>query len=370
MKKTVGIVFSNVYDTNIGEITKNRTMASLPFAGRYRHVDFILSNMVNSNIKEVGIVTKSNYQSLMDHLNSHSDWEFTSKNGGLFILPPFDGMSSPYGGKIDALYGAMSFLSRSNRKTILLSDSNIICNIDFREAIEQHAESDCDVTIIANYEKGDATTLYNMVLSEKNNKVIDLAMNVPAYDGSWCSMGMYLFKREYLIELVKQAHSRGYTNLERDVFQRNFLQDSIKIGLYKFEGTVLRNDNIASYYKNNLRMLENDVRHEILRGESPIYTKVQDTPPTVYGEKAVVDDCLIADGCEIEGMVSNSIMFRGVKIGKNCVIKNSVLMQSTIVEDGATLENVILDKNCIVTANKTLAGADSLPLVIAKNETV
>ena len=370
--KMVGIIFSNIYDATMGELTKHRTVASLPFGGRYRQIDFVLSNMVNSNISSVGIITKYNYQSLMDHLGSCSEWDMNRKNGGVFILPPFGtGVTNIYKGKIEALYGAVSFLEKGNAEYVIMSDSTVLCNIDYEDVLQQHIRSGADVTVICNHEKPNDSELHDLVLEvDKQGNVSDLAIGCKCTEDSYVGMGMYIISRQLLLDIIKDSVAHGLYHFERDYLQRQFMKNKIKIGVFHFAKTVLRNKDVTAYFHNSLKLMDERVRNEIFCENAPIYTKVRDEVPTYYGDDSEVNDCLIADGCRIEGTVENSVIFRDVTIEKDCHVKNCIIMQGTIISKGSNLEYAILDKDIVVTENRTLIGAETTPIIINKGEKV
>lgn len=368
--KALGIIFSNIHDTYLGELTKQRTLASLPFGGRYRLIDFVLSNMVNSNIIEVGVIAKYNYQSLMDHLSTVSNWDLDRKNGGLFILPPFGmGQSSVYGSKIDALFGALGFIKSSNNDYVIMSDTNVICNINYDDALQSHVKSGADVTVIANHEVGKGKS-HDFVCTAEKGLVTDVQLNSSCSKSDFCGMGMFIMEKELLIKAITNAIAHGYTHFERDFLQKQFMKGSLKIGIYEFDKIVLRNRDIPSYFQNNMRLLDEKVRSDIFSKQSPIYTKVRDDVPTHYGDESSVGDSLIANGCKIEGRVENSILFRDVIIERGAVVKNSIIMQGTVIETGTKLDYAIIDKDCRITTARSLVGADVAPVIIHKGEVV
>lgn len=368
--RMVGIVFSNIYDATMGELTKRRTVASLPFGGRYRQIDFVLSNMVNSDIASIGVITKYNYQSLMDHLSSSSEWDLNRKTGGLYILPPFStGHTGIYRGKIEALYGALSFLKGNKDEYVLLCDSPIICNIDYDKVLDEHIKSKKDITVIAN--RAAKKSKYDLVLdTEKNNKVVGIAVDATAAKDSLIGMGMFIMKREELIDVIEDSVSRGLYHFEKDFLQKKFMDKKISINVYEFSDYVLRNRDVVSYYENNLKLMDEDVRNSLFNVKRPIYTKVRDEVPTRYGNQAKVDDCIVADGCTIHGNAENSVIFRDVRIGKGSIVKNSIIFQGTSIGENAIVENAIIDKDAKITDGTTLIGAKTAPIIINKNETV
>lgn len=369
----IGIVFSNIYDSSLGDLTEHRTSASLPFGGRYRHIDFVLSNMVNSDITTIGVITKHNYQSLMDHLGSCSEWDLNRKDSGLFILPPFNlGQSGVYRGKLEALSGASTFLHRGKPEYVLLSDSNLLCNIDYQKVLKAHKKSGAKVTVIANRQKPayDGETMPLVLQADQNSKANDVLIDTTYDEQSLIGMGMYIVEKQYLISSVKECVARGHFHFERDLLQAAFNEGTLDINIYEFNGTVLRNKDVASYFKNNMACLDENVRNDLFSPENPIYTKVRDEAPTFYSEKSVTNDCLIADGCIIKGNVDNSVIFRDVTIEEGAVVKNSIIMQGSVVSKNARVEYSIIDKNVVITEGTTLIGAQIKPEIIPKGKIV
>ncbi|MBE7038045.1 MAG: glucose-1-phosphate adenylyltransferase subunit GlgD [Ruminococcaceae bacterium] len=370
--KMTGIIFSNIYDNTLGELTKKRTVASVPFGGRYRQIDFVLSNMVNSNITKVGVITKYHYQSLMDHLGSAGAWDLDRKNGGLYIIPPFANMSTEiYRGKLEALYGALSFLKKAGSDYVVLCDSVVICNIDFEKVLESHIKSGADVTCVANKEAENMKEESKLLLKiDDNGFAKDITINCIPEDDDYAGMGMFIMEREKLVEVVEKSVAHGFYHFEKDYLQYEFNQGNLSVNVYKFNDVVLKNSSVASYFKNNFKLLDYDVRKSIFNPRAPIYTKVRDEAPTYYGEGSKADDCLIADGCKIMGEAENSVIFRDVVIEKGAKVKNAIIMQGSKIGKDSVIENVIIDKDVEVGMGRTLIGASISPLIISKGEKI
>ncbi len=368
-----GIIFSNIYDAYMGHLTKYRTLASVPFGGRYRLIDFVLSNMSNSGFNNVGIITKYNYQSLIDHLGSCEEWDMSRKNSKVFILPPFGtGQTNVYQGKLEALYGAIAFLKRTKEKYILMSDCNVICNIDYELVLKEHLRSGAQITVVANREEPDNDDeIRDFVISvDDDNMVTDIAIKHSFTKENLCGMGMFLIEKNLLLHVVEEAVSHGRYHFERDFVQREFLEGSLSVNVYEFKGSVLRNRDVPSYFMNNCRMLQEDVRRDIFDPQNPIYTKVRDEVPTYYDHDCVVKDSLIADGCRIQGTVTDSIIFRNVVVEKGAVVDHCVVMQGTVIHAGANIKYTILDKDAQITEGRTLAGSERAPVIIQKGDTI
>jgi glucose-1-phosphate adenylyltransferase len=327
--------------------------------------------MVNSGITKVGVITKSNYQSLMDHLSNGEDWDLSRKHGGIYILPPFGaGQQQVYKGKIEALWGAISFLEHSTEEYVVVSDTYVVANINYRDALNFHKENHADITmIVCNEELADRQESRDMVVKvDEDNRVNDVMLSYNAAGKAKVGIGTYLLRREKLLNLIYEAMSYNRVNFERDIIQRKY--NELRIYAYEFSGTVLNVDNVANYYKANMQMLDKKAREDIFLADRPIFTKVKDEVPTLYEDHCVVKNCFIADGCVVDGYVENSVLFRGVRVKKGAVVKNCILMQDTDVGEDAQLNCVITDKEVKITQAKNLNGAPEYPVIINKGTIV
>lgn len=372
----LGIIFPNSYDSLVPELVTERLMASIPFASRYRMVDFLLSSMVNCGIGNVSIVVRSNYHSLMDHLGSGREWDLTRKNGGLNIFPPYSEKTVKiYNGRVEALASILDFLKDQKEKYVFMSDANIAVNFDFGAMLNAHIASGADVTIAyKEMEIPEGMKQINTINSDlyytfgiEDGRVTDIRIR-PQDDGVQnLSMNIYLMEREHLIKLINDAFVRGDVYFERDVLATQL--DVLNVQAYKYEGYLAYISGIKSYFDENMKLLD-DANLDALFSESPVYTKIRDDNPTRYIAGAKANNIMAADGCVIEGEVENSILFRGVKVGKGAKVKNCVLMQDTVVEAGADVEYIITDKNVTISADKAIKGTDTFPVYVAKYQTV
>ena len=369
----MGIVFSNLSDGNVSELTEVRTMGSLPFGGRYRLIDFALSSMVNSGITKVGVITKTNYQSLMDHLGSGKDWDLARKNGGLFLLPPFGNKSSDrlYESRLEALKGALHFIARSKEEHVVLSDSDCIYNMDLKKVVDYHENKLSDITMVYSKKEVSYVESKKMVSLELNDesKIVDISIN-PYKEGKFNKyIKIMVIKRQLLQQLVSEAISHGKNDLERDVIIPAL--NLLSVYGYEYNGYYSRIESLESYYSANMDMLEKGNRNAIFNVDnSAIHTKVKDSPPTTYGDDSQVENSFIADGCVIEGDVINSIIFRGARIGKGAVVKNCIVMQDNIIGANASLNAIITDKNVVVRDKIVLSGSETHPFFIRKGKIV
>lgn len=372
----LGIIFPNSYDIQVPELVGERLMASIPFAGRYRMIDFILSSMVNSGIGNVSILVRQNYHSLMDHLGPGREWDLARKNGGLNIFPPFAERSlKVYNGRVEAMASILGFLKAQKEKYVVMSDANVALNFDCNDLIKEHRESGADVTMVYAEEeiprgyleaaKLNKTRYYTMNIED--GRVRKIYINLMDAGVQNLSMNIYVMERELLIDLFNTGFVRGSIYFERDILAPKV--DELKIHGYKYEGYKARISDMRSYFEENMKLLNEENLDGLFAGNS-IYTKIRDDNPTRYINGARVKNIMAADGCVIEGEVENSVLFRGVKVGKGAKVKNCVLMQDTIIEAGAQVEYVIADKNARVTEGKEVKGTDTFQVFVGKHQVV
>lgn len=372
----LGIIFPNSYDSLVPELVTDRLMASIPFASRYRMIDFPLSSMINSGIDNVSVIVRKNYHSLMDHLGSGREWDLSRKKGGLNIVPPFATKGvKVYHGRVEALASILTFLRAQKEDYVVMSDANIAANVDFKSMIQHHIDTKADITIayvkreispeimITNVESGDL--YYNIHIED--GRITKMHMNPKETGIQNISMNIYIIRRELLIEQIEEAYVRGYVYYERDVLLPRL--DELNVQAYEFCGYTALISCYNAYYRENMRLLSEENANALFAGNS-IYTKIRDDNPTRYTTDSHVSNIMAADGCVIEGTVENCMLFRDVKVKKGAVVKNSILMQGTVIEEGASVEHIITDKDVTITAKKKVTGTDSFPVFVAKGKTV
>ena len=372
-KQMMGIIFAEIYGSDeLSALTHDRNMAAIPFGGRYRLVDFTLSNMVNSGIDNIGVLVKQYYRSLMDHLANGQEWDLNRKNGGLHILPPYanESVSQSTVGKLDELRGALDLLMDSTEPYVLLADANVVCSMDYRAALDSHVESGADITAVTFTADGTASTSQTYVFVEKGGKADAFAINDVPKAGNKVGIGSYIISREKLIEVVTEMTAFGAYHFEREFMQRQLNAGELAINLYDIEGPVFFTRSVTEYLQNSLALTDAGVGSAIFRQDRPIYTRVNDEVPTYYGPQCGISACIIADGCVIEGNAEHSVLARGVKVGKGASIKNSVIMQGVTIGENAVLENVIVDKWAVISGGAQLKGLSTAPVIIRKGATV
>lgn len=366
--KILGMVFPNTHDELIYELTEKRATGSIPFGARYRMIDFSLSNLVNARISKVCIITKSNYQSLMNHLGNGKPWDLDRKNGGIYILSPFStGNAGVYSNHIEAIYGAMEFIKNSSEEYVILCDADVVMNFDVEDMVRQHSKTNADITVC--YKNGQLPKKHLDTMSlqvDSQGRVVDILVSEQTDRPRDFSLDVILLSKQLLIRLIEDAHSRNEKNFARDVMQKNVQR--LKIFGYKTDDYAVVIDSLACYYNTHFDLLENpDKRRQLFTSQRPIYTKTRDDMPTKYGLHSNVAGSLIADGCKIDGTVIDSVISRGVSIGENAVVKNCIILEDSVVGSGARLDNVIVDKLVRIKPEERLAGTRHNPMYFHKN---
>lgn len=371
MSNVLGLIFANMHELTVTDLTKNRAMASVPFGARYRLIDFPLSNMVNSGINDVGIVTKSNYQSLLDHVGSGDEWDLSRKTGGLHFLPPYSNYTNGlYRGRLEALSGVKPFIDRADAEYVIMTDCDCVANIDLKKVVDYHEEKGADITVVYGKKKftPDQTKTRTILKVNDQNEIYDVLIR-PEIAGEFdASMNIFVTSKEFLLKVIGESASRNLYSFEVDVLQHRLKE--FKVYGYEFTGYYSQIDGIQSYYQSNMDLMNRDVRKELFNFDDPIYTKVRDEAPAKYGLEASAKNSLIADGCIIEGTVENSVLFRGVKVGKGAVVKNCILMQDAEVGDKCELNYVIADKNVVIGNYRSICGTVDYPVFVNKDATV
>jgi len=373
-----GIIFSNVHDANIPELTRNRTLASVPYGCRYRLIDFALSNMVNSGISNISVITHYNYQSLMDHIGAGKDWDLARRSGGIKILPPFitayaNNANGLYNSRLEALKSVNYSISKIKDDYVVLSDCDVICNVDLNDMIKNHIENKADITMaVKNVYLDKAAAKRNVLIdSDENGRVVDLKAYPSSFEGySDINLNIMVMSREYLQSVVLDAVAHDYTSFNKDVILKNLNRCTFRV--YRYDGYFACISSPEDYYKSNMDLIRDKSIRKQLFGEKnrPVLTKVRNSAPTYYSPESKIKNSMIADGCQIFGEVENSILFRGVKIGKGSVVKNCILFQDTFTGENVKLNCVIADKNVVIRDDKVLSGDETLPFYIAKGKMI
>lgn len=369
-KSVLGMLFANIHEEALDTLTAMRTMGSVPFCSRFRLIDFPLSNLVESGVTKIGVVTNSNFRSLMDHIGTGKPWDLSRKSDGLFLLPPFSaGSANMWGNRIDAIYGNINFLHQSHQTYVLMADCNNVMNINYSSLFDAHEKSGADITIVG--VKGKMPKNIGSVLCfdkvEADGRIMEMSLDRDSDEEVFYSCNIMIMKKYLFETLIQTAHSKNEISYQRNIIMSNI--KNLKIHAYDatncFVGTI---DSIQSYYKISMSLLEKENRKKLF--SSPISTKERDDMPTLYGPESATKNSLVADGCIIDGQVENCIIFKGVKVEKGAVVKNSILMQDTVIGENAKVNCVIADKNVSIKSSAELSGANTFPVCLAKNTRV
>ena len=363
-----GILFAYRSNPQLRELSQPRNTCSIPYGGRYRLVDFPLSNMVNSGINKVGVITEQNYQSLMDHLGSGKAWDLSRKREGLYLLPPFGAETMRTEGKISSLASIMRFLKNSHEEYVLLSDCDIVANIDYKEVFQLHAEKNADITILYRHGTSPDTDKNVVYTVDPEGYIRDMVVKRGSDTDCNFGMGIYLISRKRLMAMVEECMGRNLYDFDRDLLQRSLPE--LRVVGYEFTGAAYTVSSLGSYFKANMALMEPKVRSQLFDAARPIYTKVRDDSPTRYGLGSVVSNSIIADGCLIEGEVENCVLFRGVQVHKGAKLRNCIIMQDSVIGENSRLDYVVADKNTVFDPNRTLMGYQTYPVFVAKGSKV
>lgn len=366
--KLMGVINLDHELDQLNELTYFRAGAAVPFAGRYRLIDFALSNMMNAGVQDIALFVRRKYRSLLDHLGEGGPWDLNRKRGGLFVLPPdWHDPTDISAGDLQHMHNNRDFFNRSTAEYVVHSGSQHLSKVDFCDLAAQHKASGADVTVVykhVNMLEPEHDACFRVNVGEDG--VVNGIHNEKGHHDLYLDLfimekGLYMQQMEYCI-----AHGDSY--FFRDAILKN--PTGMKIMGYEYDGYHAVINSIESYYKNSLELLDPEKYKQLFSPEMPVQTKIKYEAPTKYLEGADVRNSLVANGCQIAGEVDTSVLFRGVKVEKGAKVINSIIMQKCVIEAGTILENVILDKDVLVTANRNLVGDSRKPFVIAKRSTV
>lgn len=369
----MGIIFANIYDSSLGGLTNKRTMASLPFAGRYRQIDFALSNMANFGIRRIGIISQHNYRSLMNHIGSGEEWDLELQEGGLEFLTPYSlGEKLNFRGKLDALNSVLDYLDQDvSEDYVVLADPSVLYNMDMQTVLESHIASGKDVTIVAKAGVANGTKQLDMAIKlSDSGSIADMAVDYVAPEGYLASMGLFVIARDLLVHHIRESVARNLYHLERDFLLRSYQEGVLSVNIFQFSGVTLFTESTQEYYNANMAVLDSSVREDLFRSNHTIYTKVRDQVPSYYGENCRVENCVLADGCILSGTARNSVLFRHVTVGEGTTIDDCLIMNDTVIGENCELKYVILDKDVSIRPGTRLIGTPASPVILERGETV
>lgn len=350
------------------ELSVKRPLASQPFAGKYRLMDFALSGMVNCGIDTVGLILPFHSRSLLDHVRSAKEWNLAHKQRGLFYLPvdEEEEILNPQPGDIASYYKNLRYVEIGRRRYLLLSGCDVIHNIDYTKVLHYHRQHNADITLIYKTMTEDSPGEGYLLDCREGGRVAGMYKVQEAKTGDRLFLGSVLIDCELFIKMIRQAHAGGQQKFFDEILERNAA--SLRVFGFSYEGYAKRITSIASYFDANMDMLQIDTWREVFNRDRRVFTKIKDEAPAKYMEEARVTNSLIANGCIIEGTVENSILFRRVRVGRNAVIRNSIIMQNTNIGEEASLNYAICDKDRDIQPEAVLEGTRQEPLCIVKYE--
>lgn len=369
IKDVFGLIYAGEENYNLRELVLARSVAALPVGGRYRVVDFPLSNMVNSGIRNVGIITQKNYQSLMDHVGSGKEWDLSRKTDGLFMLPPFDNAENTgiYRGISDAIRSNMSYIKRASQPYCLLVGSSTVHTATYNHMLKSHLEKKADITILYNVASGgEGREPYRdlRLFTDEDGWVTEMDYNFKYSSSDKVGMEVYLIHKSLLEYVIDRSIAHGHFDFVGDALMKNV--KNLRILGIEHKGYVGRLDSVNAYYDMNMDMLRPEVQKDLFYTGRPVYTKIKDEAPVKYGQDAMVKNSLLANGCVIKGEVEDCMLFRGVRVGKGAKLKGCIIMQECDIDANCSLEYIIADKNCHIREGRRLVGDPNYPSIIRK----
>lgn len=369
-KSIVGVIMASDIGNTFRELTDIRSVSAIPVCGKYRAIDFAVSNMANANVTTVGVLIQHQFRSIMDHMGAGSDWDLDRRNGGLFLFPPvFTDMyhRGLYKGTGEALYSNIDFFKDCKHEWVMIAKGSTIYNQDYNDIFDFHTDCDADITIgyrcMDDISAEDLST-HTLIEVDEDNNLVNLEDRPARPRGNKALTGTVFMRKSLLIALLEENASKNYTDFNKDILLRNI--GRLKIKCHEFKGYWRTLNNLSCYYNTNMDMLKPEIYEDLFRKENKIMTKVKDETPAKYTENAEVKNSIVADGCIIEGKVENSILFRGVVVKKGTIIKNSVIMQGTEIGENCYIDYSVLDKSVIMGNDKQVQGLPSRPYVIPK----
>lgn len=367
--RAVGIILAGGNNEKMHELSHKRAIAAMPVAGSYRSIDFSLSNMTNSGVQKVAVLTQYNSRSLNEHLSSSKWWDFGRKQGGLYLFTPTLTMDNNYWyrGTADALYQNLDWLKQSHEPYVVIASGDGIYKMDYGKVLEYHIDKKADITVVCKeMPQGADLSRFGAVKADDNGRIIDFEEKPMATDAHMVSCGIYIIRRRQLIELIEKCAQEDRFDFVRDILIR--YKNVKKIYSYKIDSYWNSISSVESYYETNMDFLKPEVRKHFLQDYPDIYSKVQDLPPAKYNTGSNVKNSLVASGCIINGTVENSILFKKVFVGNNCVIKNSIILNDVYLGDNTHIENCIVESRDTIRANSRYVGEDGVKVVIEKND--
>jgi len=367
--RAVGIILAGGNSRKMKELTAKRATAAMPIAGSYRSIDFALSNMSNSHVQSVAVLTQYNTRSLNEHLNSSKWWDFGRKHGGLYVFTPTitNNNSDWYRGTADAIYQNIEFLKRCHEPYVIITSGDAVYKLDYNKVLEYHIAKKADITVVCKHlETGEDASRFGTVKLDEDMRIEEFEEKPMVAASNTVSTGVYIIRRRQLIDLIEHCASEDRYDFVNDILIR--YKNLKNIYGYKIESYWSNISTVDAYYKTNMDFLKPEVRNYFFKQYPEVYSKVSDLPPAKYNPGAAVKNSLISSGCIINGMVENSVLFKKVFVGNNCVIKNSIILNDVYLGDNTYIENCIVESRDTIRANTRYVGEKEIKVVVERNE--
>ena len=367
--KAIGIVLAGGNNNRMKELSQKRAVCAMPMAGSYRSIDFTLSNMSNSHIQKVAVLTQYNAKSLNEHLNSSKWWDFGRKQGGLKVLPPTVTAenSSWYRGTADAIYQNLDFLKRSHEPYVVIAPGDCIYKLYFGKVLEYHIEKKADITVVCRDMESDISVeRFGTLRMNEEYRIEEFEEKPLKAKTHTVSCGIYIIRRRLLIEMIEKCAEENRYDFVRDILIR--YKETKRIVGYKIKDYWRNIASVEDYFSTNMDFLKPEVRNYFFKQYPDIYSKVEDLPPAKYNVGSNVKNSLVSSGCIINGEVENSIIFKKSYIGNNCVIKNSIILNDVYIGDNSYIENCIVESRDTIRANSKFVGEEGIKIIVEKNE--
>jgi len=368
--RAIGIVLAGGNSSRMRELSNKRATAAMPIAGGFRSIDFVLSNMSNSHIQKVAVFTQYNAKSLNEHLNSSKWWDFGRKQGGLFVFTPTTTPENSYWyrGTADAIAQNLGFLKSSHEPYVVIASGDGVYKLDYNKVLEQHIANKADFTVVtANIEGKDDPSRLGVIKTDETGRIIEFEEKPIKAKSYQVSTGIYIVRRRLLIDLIEKSAEEERHDFVKDILIR--YKDVKKIYAYQMTDYWSNISSVDSYFRTNMDFLDYDVRNYFFKQYPDVYSKVEDLAPAKYNTGSSVKNSLVSSGCIINGTVEDSILFKKVFVGNNCVIKNSIILNDVYIGDNTYIENCIVESRDTIRANTKYIGENGqVKIVVEKNE--
>lgn len=366
--RAVGIILAGGNNSRMRELSDKRAIAAEPIAGSYRAIDFALSNMSNSRVQRVAVLTQYNSRSLNEHMSSSKWWDFGRKQGGLFVFPAMLTANNSwwYRGSADSMFQNISFLKESHEPYVVIASGDGVYKLDYNKVLEFHIAKRADITVVCTECTRDEVNRFGVIRMNEDSRIVEFEEKPMVPKSNLVSAGIYVIRRRLLIELLEKCAAEDRWDFVKDILIR--YKDLKKICGYKMDTYWSNISTVESYYRTNMDFLDPEVRNYFFRQEPNIYTRVNDNPPAKYNPGCQIRNSLISAGCILNGTVENSVLSRNVFVGNNCVIKNSIVLSGVYIGENTHIENCIVESRDTIRANSYYCGEDGIKIVIEQNE--